>query len=154
MRLLVFVLLFCSLSAAALATGPPPPGEKDRCAVCGMFVAPFPQWASALELKDGRYFYFDGPKDLFVCLFDLPAYLPGVSAEQITGIYVTEYYSATRRPAAEVIFVTGSDVLGPMGQELVPVLGREAAETFRRDHAGKALMRFDGKQLVEIKGQP
>lgn len=154
MRLLVFTLLLCSLSSAALAALPPQPDGKDRCAVCGMFVAPYPQWTAALELKDGRRFYFDGPKDLFVCLFDLPAYLPGVSTEQVTGVYVTEYYSALLKPAAEVIFVTGSNVLGPMGQELVPVLGREAAETFRRDHAGKALMRFDGKQLIEIKEQP
>lgn len=154
MRLLVFALLLCSLSSAALAAVPPLPGGKDRCAVCGMFVAPYPQWTAALELKDGRRFYFDGPKDLFICLFDLPTYLPGVSAEQVTGVYVTEYYGASLRPAAEVIFVTGSDVLGPMGQELVPVLGREAAETFRRDHAGKSLMRFDGRQLVEIAAQP
>jgi nitrous oxide reductase accessory protein NosL len=154
MRHLVFALLLCSLGLPALAAAPPLPGEKDRCVVCGMFVAPYPQWTAALEVKDGRRFYFDGPKDLFVCLFDLPAYLPGVTAEQITGVYVTEYYSATLRLATEVIFVTGSDVLGPMGQELVPVLGREAAETFRHDHAGKALMRFDGKQLVEIKELP
>ncbi|MCM2263782.1 MAG: nitrous oxide reductase accessory protein NosL [Desulfuromonadales bacterium] len=153
MRYLVFALLFCSLSAAALAAVPPPE-EKDRCAVCGMFVAPFPQWTAALELKDGRRFYFDGPKDLFIGLFDLPTYFPGVSAEQVTGVYVTEYYGASLKPAAEVIFVTGSDVLGPMGQELVPVIGREPAETFRRDHAGKALMRFDGRQLIEIKEQP
>jgi nitrous oxide reductase accessory protein NosL len=53
-----------------------------------------------------------------------------------------------------VIFVTGSDVLGPMGKELVPILGREAAETFRRDHAGEKLLRFDGRQLVELATQP
>lgn len=154
MRHLVFVLLLWSLSTAAVAAVLPQPGEKDRCAVCGMFVATFPQWTAAIELKDGRRFYFDGPKDLFICLFDLPAYLPGVNLELVAGVYVTEYYEASLRPATEVIFVTGSDVLGPMGQELVPVLGREAAETFRRDHKGQALMRFDGRQLVEITGQP
>jgi nitrous oxide reductase accessory protein NosL len=153
LRQLVMALLFCSLNFAALAA-PPLPGEKERCPVCGMFVAPFPQWTAVLELKEGRRFYFDGPKDMFICLFDLPTYLPGASPDQVTGVYVTEYYSATLHPATEVIFVTGSDVLGPMGQELVPVLGREAAETFRRDHVGKALMRFDGKQLVEIAAQP
>lgn len=152
MRLLVFVLLFCSLGIPAVAAIPPPPGEKDRCAVCGMLVKPYPQWTAVIDLKDDRRFYFDGPKDLFVCLFDLKTYLPGVNMEQVRGVYVTEYYGTSMRPATEVIFITGSDVLGPMGGELVPILGHEAAETFRRDHAGKALMRFDGKQLVEIKG--
>jgi nitrous oxide reductase accessory protein NosL len=150
MRSFVLALLLCSLSAAALATVPPQPGKDERCAVCGMFVAPFPQWTAAIELKDGRRYYFDGPKDMFICLFDLPGYLPGVSPEQVAGVYVTEYYGTTLQPAGEVIFVTGSDVLGPMGQELVPVLGRAAAETFLRDHAGKALKHFDGRQLVEV----
>ena len=153
MRSLLFALLLTSLSIAALAAVPPPPGGKDRCAVCGMFVAPFPQWTAAIELKDGRRFYFDGPKDMFIAFFDPTTYLPGVSLEQVAGVYVTEYYAASLRPASEVIFVTGSDVLGPMGQELVPVFGREAAETFRRDHKGQALMRFDGRQLVEISGR-
>lgn len=154
MRRFIFALLLCLPGVAALAATPPQPGAKDRCAVCGMFVAPFPQWTAVLALKDGRLFYFDGPKDLFIGVLDTANQLPGVSPEQIAGVYVTEYYGTRLLPATEVIFVTGSDVLGPMGQELVPVLGREAAETFRRDHAGKKLMRFDGRQLVEITGQP
>jgi hypothetical protein len=119
-----------------------------------MFVAPFPQWTAAIEFKDGRRFYFDGPKDLFVAFFDLPAYIPGATQEQVAGVYVTEYYSTRLLPAAELLFVTGSNVLGPMGQELVPVLGTEAAETFRRDHAGQTIMRFDGRQLVEVTARP
>ena len=39
-------------------------------------------------------------------------------------------------------------------QELVPVLGREAAETFRRDHGGQQLKRYDGRGLVELPAQP
>jgi hypothetical protein len=119
-----------------------------------MFVAPFPAWIAGFELKDGRRYYFDGPKDLFTCLFDLPSCLPGVTKDQVSGIYVTEYYSARQQPASEVVFVIGSDVLGPMGKEFVPILGRDAAETFRRDHAGEKLMRFDGRQLVELAAQP
>ncbi len=33
----------------------------------------------------------------------------------------------------------GSDVQGPMGRDLVPVQGREAAERFARDHQGRVL---------------
>ncbi len=152
MRLVFTSVLLCTLisSTLAFAATPPLPGKEDRCAVCGMFVAPFPQWVAVIELNDGRRFYFDGPKDMFICLFDLPSYLPGVTATQVTGVYVTEYYSTRLLPATDVLFVTGSNVLGPMGQELVPVLGEEAAATFMRDHAGQQLMRFDGRQLVEF----
>ena len=154
MRTLAIALFVCVLSQSALAAALPPPAKTDRCAVCGMLVAPFPQWVAGIELKDGRHFYFDGPKDMFVCLFDLPGCLPGVNEEQLAGVFVTEYYSTRVLPATDVVFVTGSDVLGPMGQELVPVLGREAAETFRRDHGGQQLKRYDGRGLVELPAQP
>ena len=84
----------------------------------------------------------------------LPGELGEQAVEQVAGVYVTEYYTGKLLPAAEVLFVTGSNVLGPMGQELVLVLGSEAAETFRRDHAGQKIMRFDGRQLVEVAARP
>lgn len=154
MRRPAILLLLFTLAASAALAAPPAPGKTDRCAVCGMMVSPFPQWTAALELSDGRVFYFDGPKDMFIAFFDLPAHLPGVTAEQVAGVYVTDYYETRLRPATEVLFVVGSDVLGPMGEELVPVFGSAAAETFRRDHAGKGLRRFDGRQLLDIGERP
>lgn len=154
MRFLTIVLFVIVTSANALAVPLPAPGKTDRCAVCGMLVAEFPQWISGLTLKDGRHYYFDGPKDLFICLLNLPGCLPDVSEAQIAGVFVTEYYSTRQVSATEVVFVTGSDVIGPMGTELVPVSGREAAESFRRDHAGDKLMRFDGRQLLKLPPQP
>jgi nitrous oxide reductase accessory protein NosL len=39
--------------------------------------------------------------------------------------------------------VIGSDVVGPMGHELIPLRTREEAEEFQRDHQGKRLLCFD-----------
>jgi len=63
---------------------------------------------------------------------------------------VTEYYSTKLMKAEEVYFVGGSDVKGPMGDELVAIRGRDQAETFLKDHAGKKLLQFDGKSLTEL----
>jgi len=126
------------------------PGPKDRCPVCGMFVAPYPNWVAAIEFQDGSREFFDGPKDMFIFLFDLGRYRPQSRAEEITGIHVTEYYTTRLLDAKDVFFVIGSDVRGPMGSELVPVQGRENAETFKRDHGGTKIMRFDGEKLTEL----
>lgn len=149
MRIVTLALALCLFGGAACAAGLPLPGKEDRCPVCGMFVQPFPQWYAGFALQDGRRFYFDGPKDMFTCLLKIGECLPGVTAEQVGPAYVTEYYSTRLMPAADVLFVTGSNVLGPMGSELVPVFGREAAETFRRDHGGQKVLVFDGRQLKE-----
>jgi nitrous oxide reductase accessory protein NosL len=37
----------------------------------------------------------------------------------------------------------GSDVLGPMGHELVPLMSEDDAREFLEDHAGVRILRFD-----------
>lgn len=151
--LAIVITVLMTFGDAAVAA-PPAPTKDERCAVCGMFVAPFKQWVSVIEMNDGRRFYFDGPKDMFVAFFEPKSHLGKASIEEVAGVYVTEYYTLQMMPATAVLFVTGSNVMGPMGQELVPVAGAEAAATFQRDHAGQKLMRFDGRQLVEVDRQP
>jgi hypothetical protein len=46
-----------------------------------------------------------------------------------------EYYSQELKPVDELRFVRGSDVIGPMGPDLVPV-SAETAGRFARDHNG------------------
>lgn len=147
---LVCLLLLLGLSGSVLGAGPARPGAKERCGVCGMYVAPYPNWVAQIAFKDGSRSYFDGPRDMFIFFFGLAKYKPGAKVEDIAEIYVTEYYSTQTMNIREVFLVSGSDVQGPMGQELVPVAGREQADTFRRDHGGKKLMRFNGVDLIEV----
>ena len=154
-RLLLAVLMLVAVAALGRpAAAPPEPGPSDRCPVCGMLVAPFPEWLGRVLYADGTAVFFDGPKDLFIFYEDLATYQPGATRDQVANLYVTEYYTTRLIPATEVFFVAGSDVLGPMGKELVPVAGREAAETFMRDHSGTKLMRFDGRELLDAQEQP
>jgi len=37
----------------------------------------------------------------------------------------------------------GSDVFGPMGNELIPFLTKEAAQNFMNDHSGDQIIMFD-----------
>ena len=44
--------------------------------------------------------------------------------------------------AKSAFFVIGSDVLGPMGHELLPFKDQESAQEFLEDHKGKSIIRF------------
>jgi len=121
----------------------PPPGEKDTCPVCGMFVALYPEWVATVLYKDGHAHHFDGAKDLFKYLLDLPRWGPGHKPEEMETIAVTEYYGLTRINARDAWYVVGSDVLGPMGHELIPLATEAEANEFRKDHAGRRILRFD-----------
>lgn len=115
-----------------------------------MFVAPYPTWQAVILFGDGARLDFDGPRDLFRYLQEASRQFPGRTLTEVREVWVTEYYSAQPVLATEVYFIAGSDVLGPMGQELVPVRGVKQAETFMRDHGGSRLFRFDGRELKEI----
>lgn len=136
----VAALLLVS-SATALAADERP-ARHEKCPVCGMFVAKYPDWQAVLDFEDGSRAVFDGAKDLFKFWFEPERYLPSRRREHARSLRVTDYYSLTLIDARSAFFVTGSDVYGPMGRELVPFARREEAEEFLRDHHGEAILAF------------
>lgn len=141
--LLTIGLLLSSPAARAGEVVVPPPGPGDTCPVCGMFVAKYPEWVATVMYRDGHAHHFDGAKDLFKYLHDRARYAPGHEAEDMVTIAVTDYYNVRRIDARSAFYVVGSDVLGPMGHELVPLETRTEAEEFLSDHAGKRIVAFD-----------
>lgn len=136
-------LAFCVGPAGAQGLVVPRPGPKDLCPVCGMIVSKYPNWIAVVVWKDGHAHFFDGAKDMFKFLFDLPKYAPGHKKESITGIHVTDFYNLERINARTAWYVTGSDVLGPMGHEFVPLATRADADDFIREHKGRRILGFD-----------
>lgn len=108
-------------------------GERPRCDLCGMYVDRNPRWIAGAT-KNGRPVVFDAPRCLLQTLRDRRAAL--------RDPWVTEYYSQRRRPASAVRYVQGSDTIGPMGPDFVPV-DPARAETFRRDHRGSRVLTLE-----------
>jgi len=146
---MLLFLLCCGGTALAGTAEFTPPGASDRCPVCGMFVSPYPAWFAEVVLVDQPPLYFDGPKDLFNYLLSRASYHPSPVPE-IAAVFVTEYYTQQQLPAESVSFVAGSDVLGPMGKELVPVAGEKPLQTFLQDHGGDRVMRYVDQQLKVV----
>lgn len=135
--------IFFLLSTAGAAAPPEArPGPNDKCPVCGMFVAKYPEFVAGVVFRDGSRAWFDGVKDLMKFYFRPAAYQPGRQPEEITGIVVTDYYTLKQIDGRQAFYVVGSDVLGPMGRELIPLSTQEAAREFVRDHRGKDILRF------------
>jgi nitrous oxide reductase accessory protein NosL len=124
------------------AARPVKPAESDKCPVCGMFVAKYPDWIDEIIFKDGTVVFFDGIKDLFKYYFNLAKYAPGRSEKDIAAIYVTEYYNMEMMDGFAAFYVIGSDVYGPMGRELIPFANNEDAEQFMKDHKGERILQF------------
>ncbi len=138
---IIFLAIFTTTVSSA-SQNIPEPTSSDTCPVCGMFVAHYPNWIATVLYQDGESHHFDGPKDLFTYLLDMKKWAQGRNAETIQSITVKEYYGLKQIDARTAYYVIGSDVLGPMGHELIPLAALEDAEIFMRDHQGKKIYRF------------
>lgn len=140
MTLVLLALLASPLATSAAAV--PAADSKTHCGVCGMFVQRHPDWLAVLELESAPAQFFCGPKDLFKFLHFPGRYLPDIPRKTIRAIHLKDYYSLEVIDGKAAYFVIGSDVRGPMGNDLVPFARREDAEGFLQDHAGRRLLSF------------
>jgi copper chaperone NosL len=142
LKVLVAIMLLAV--SVAWADGPVPekPSPTDKCPVCGMFVAKYPDFIARIVFQDGSYAFFDGSKDMTKYYFNLASYNPTKKAADIASISVTDYYTLKFIDGHKAYYVMGSDVYGPMGKELIPFGEEKAAQEFLQDHKGKSILQF------------
>ena len=156
----LFLIIVAGLVLAGILSGAPSlwaqgetpvkPGPKDKCPVCGMFVAKYPDFVAAATFSDGTRAFFDGVKDMMKYYFNPEKYNPSKKRNEISQIHVTDYYSLGSIDGFKAFYVSGSDIYGPMGRELIPFEKEAEAREFQKDHKGKAVLRFQdiNKQVV------
>jgi len=114
--------------------------KSAKCPVCGMFVDKYPKWASKIRVVDKNY-YFDGVKDMMKFYFfdgDFP-----FDRSKISSISVSDFYTLESIDAKKAFFVVGSNVYGPMGNELIPFKSLDSAKEFLADHKGEKILRWN-----------
>ena len=117
--------ILITLIAASLAWGADQkfvkPSPKDKCPVCGMFVAKYPDFVAEVSFKDGSYAVFDGAKDMFKYYFNLKKYAPAKRVDDIASIYVTDYYSLEPIDGSHGLVCRGQRCLRAHGEGTHPL---------------------------------
>jgi len=139
-------LVMVLLATHAFAEPANPVHEDAKCPVCGMYVAKFDQWlAQIVDTGTGagaEPLVFDGVKDMMAFYFDPPRYGSDIDMSTVE-IWVRNYYTLDYIDGRTALYVLGSDVRGPMGDELIPFATMAEAENFMKDHRGTEIVRFD-----------
>lgn len=138
----MFLPLCFFVSSLAFGSGPVEATGREKCPVCGMFTKMYPKWATQIVFKDGSYEIFDGPKDAFKYYFNMSKYSKNRRQNDVHEFWTTEYYTTKSMQALDLYYVVGSDVMGPMGTELIPIKGEMAALEFMKDHSGERVLKF------------
>lgn len=118
-----------------------------------MFVANYDQWLAQIVVAEQKPLVFDGVKDMMAYYFNSADYGGSVDPGN-AEIWVRNYYTLDYIDGRTANYVVGSDVLGPMGEELIPFATSAEAENFRRDHGGSAVLGFeeiDAERIMEMR---
>lgn len=116
--------------------------NEPRCKHCGMRIDEASAWRSDLVSPDGAVTSFDTPR----CA--LTSWRSGKT--QAASLRVQEYYDREWRDAADVRFVLGGDVVGPMGPDLVAVEPSRVTK-FIQDHGAERAVSLDEITLELLK---
>jgi nitrous oxide reductase accessory protein NosL len=112
----------------------------DRCPVCAMQVVKYQKFAAAIQLADATTYYFCATGCMIRSWLHPEIYL-GCAKSELARPVVQAYLTGRPTDARDVVWVAGSDVIGPMGPYLTP-LAPANVEAFMKRHGGKRTFRL------------
>lgn len=136
--ILFLIVLFGTTNCASL---PPVKIEPHQaCPLCGMYPARYPQFNCQIVFKDGSYEAFDSAVGLLV--YRLFPDHTAITLKPIAKIYFKDYIKKGWLEADKTFFVTGSEIMGPMGVEFLPVDSQQAAKELIKQEQGQDIIHF------------
>ena len=115
----------------------------------------YPKFAGAIQLRSSAAFYFCSTGCLIRAWMHPEIYLATTPTELKQPV-VKEYFTGRQVDGRSIIFVFGSDVIGPMGPALVPVMDENYLKVFKKRHGGKLeflLNDMDDDKWLEMTGR-
>jgi nitrous oxide reductase accessory protein NosL len=107
-----------------------------------MNVKAHSKFASAIQLNDGTTFYFCGT-GCMIRTWMHPEVFLRTDKSNLQRCVVQDYFTGEHVDGLSVIWVAGSDVVGPMGPALVPLKRERDLDVFKARHGGKMTFRLD-----------
>ena len=138
---LVATLLLLGGCSTTSSTGPRTIEAHKTCPLCGMYPARYLRFQCQIVFQDGTYEAFDSTAGLLVYL-----HFPektGLRLKKIHNIYFKDYRTEKWIQAPNTFLIIGSDVMGPMGAEILPTNNHREAKKMNEEENGKEIVSFN-----------
>ncbi len=160
-RLLVLVTTLFVLSGSAVTAGEgnttrPTLAEMNPRAVKALRnkldpvylidVEKHPRFEAEMTLKNGKTLRFCCVKSMMNFFYrpeKYPGYGVSPKGEEIDKLYVRDFLDGTKLPAEKAWYVFGSRLVGPHGDDLIPLSSKTRAELFVQRYGGTRIMNYD-----------
>jgi len=137
--LVLFLVVLFGVTSGVSAQPKKIEAHKE-CPLCGMYPARYPQFNCQIVFKDGSYEAFDSAVGLLVYLL-FPDNTE-IKPKPVARIYFKDYLKESWLEAGKTFFVTGSEIIGPMGIEFLPADSEQAAEKLKKQEKGQDIIHF------------
>jgi nitrous oxide reductase accessory protein NosL len=118
--------------------------EIVRDPVYHLDVTKYPRFESKIVLKNSKEIRFCCPKSMFAFYlrpYDYPEY--NITSElDFKKILVKDFLSGEWIKAEGALYVFGSTMVGPKGDDLIPVRNKDALNVFRLKYGGTRVFTF------------
>ena len=148
-RLWIVMVLIVSVVVASGTAWGDKPNERDP--TYQIEVDKYPKFEADMTLKNGKTIRFCCPKSMFHFYFK-PHHYPEYHVKErgeIAKMTVKDYLDGTQVDAREAWYVFGSRLVGPHGDDLIPLSSKTRAELFVKRYGGSRIMDF---ATIEEKG--
>jgi len=142
MKKLLYVLLLCSTIVLA--------GEiklLEQNATDPSYLIPlkkYPEWLCEAKLKNGTMMQFVSVKSMIQTYQHQDYFKKHKLLEDgIDAIYIQDFISGNRVDATKAVYLFGSRMTGPHGDDLIPFASQKNAELFMMKNGGTKILPFE-----------
>jgi len=138
--LLLLILLFSGLFAGEIKL-------TDQNATDPVYILPlkkYPKWLCEAQLKNGKKIQFVSVKSMMQVYqhqdyFQRHKFID----DNISKLYVQDYISGRKVEAPKAVYLFGSHVVGPHGDDLIPFETEQNAKLFMMKNGGTKILPFE-----------
>jgi len=117
--------------------------DKILDPVYSISLKKYPKWHAKATLKNGHTADFISVKSMMLVYLHQDYFLKrGLLEDKIDKIYVKDYLSGKEVEAKDAVYVFGSRVVGPHGDDLIPFATEANAKLFMMKNGGTKLLPY------------
>jgi len=119
----------------------------DNNASDAVYILPlkkYPKWLCEVKLESGKSVQFVSVKSMFTVYFHQPYFIKHKFLDsKIKELYVQDYLTGKKVNAKDAKYIFGSRLVGPHGDDLIPLANDANAKLFMLKNGGTKMLPFD-----------
>jgi len=139
-----FILVICLVAVSVFGSGIKLLDDNASDLAYQLPLKKYPQFLCEATLENGKVVQFVSVKAMMQVYFHQEYFIKHKFLEtKIKDIYIQDYLNGTKKDAKRSVYVFGSHVAGPHGDDLIPFKDNYSANLFKLKYGGTRVMPFE-----------